>query len=66
MDVEKFETISLYVGVFGLIAYCMFIMYRLAKDTQAGKFGTFIIFLTLGLGMFAVVVKEIVLLVMEH
>jgi hypothetical protein len=62
MTIEQFETLSLYVCVGGLILYCMYIMHRLAKDSNAGRFGTMVIFLTLGLGIFAFIGKEIALL----
>ena len=65
MTVEQFETISLYVCVSGLIGYCIFIMYRLVKDSGAGKFGGFIIFLCLGLGMFGFIVKELLILFLD-
>ncbi len=65
MTTEQFETISLYVLVSGLILYMFFIMYKLAKESKAGRFGTFAIFLTLGLGMFGFIAKEIITLFME-
>ena len=65
MTVEQFESVSLYLGVGGLVLYCVFIMYKLAKESNAGKFGTFIIFLVLGLGIFAFVAKEIVVLFLD-
>ncbi len=65
MSIEQFESISLYVLVSGLILYMFFIMYKLARESKAGKFGTFAIFLTLGLGMFGFIAKEIITLLME-
>lgn len=65
MTTEQFETISLYVLVSGLILYMFFIMYKLASESKAGKFGTFAIFLTLGLGMFGFIAKEIITLFMD-
>lgn len=59
MSEEQFAQISLYVCVGGLISYMVFIMYRLGKDSNAGKFGMAMIFLILGLGVFAFVGKEI-------
>lgn len=65
ISVEQFETISLYVCVSGLLLYMFFIMYKLAKESKAGKIGTFAIFLTLGLGMFGFIAKEILTLFMD-
>jgi hypothetical protein len=62
MDIERFETISLYVLVGGLILYMFFIMYRLARESRAGRLGTFAIFMTLGLGVLGFVVKELLTL----
>ncbi|OUS29486.1 hypothetical protein A9Q99_09695 [Gammaproteobacteria bacterium 45_16_T64] len=65
MTVEQFETISLYVCVGGLILYMFYIMYRLAKDSKAGKMGTIAIFGTLGFGVIGFVVKEILTVVLD-
>lgn len=65
MSVEQFEMVSLYVLVSGLILYMFYIMYKLAKESKAGKMGTFAIFLTLGLGMFGFIAKEVITLFMD-
>ena len=65
MSVEQFEAVSLYVCVSGLIAYMFFIMYKLAAESKAGKIGTFAIFLTLGLGIFGFVAKEVLTIVID-
>ena len=65
ISIEQFETISLYVCVGGLILYMFYIMYRLAKDSKAGKIGTIAIFGTLGLGVMGFVFKEILTVVLD-
>ena len=65
ISIEQFETISLYVCVGGLILYMFYIMYRLAKDSKAGKMGTIAIFGTLGLGVMGFVFKEILTIVLD-
>lgn len=65
MDIEQFETISLYVCVSGLILYMFFIMYKLAAESKAGKIGTLAIFLTLGLGILGFIAKEVLTLVLD-
>lgn len=65
MSVEQFESISLVVCVSGLIAYMCFIMYKLAAESKAGKIGTLAIFLTLGLGIFGFVAKEVLTMVIH-
>mgnify|MGYP000381748016 FL=1 len=65
ISIEQFETISLYVCVGGLILYMFYIMYRLAKDSKAGRIGTIAIFGTLGLGVMGFVFKEILTIVLD-
>lgn len=49
------------LGVSGLILYMMFIMYKLGKDSKAGRFGTAVIFFALGFGMLGFVFKEVLI-----
>lgn len=65
MTEAEFAEISLKVGVGGLILLMGFIMYDLSKKSGAGKFGTFIIFLVLGLCVAAFLIKEILIVVLE-
>lgn len=60
MTVEAFEAISLYVLVGGLILYMGFIVWDLAKKSNAGKFGTTILFIVLGLGVFGFIAKTVI------
>ncbi|MFV1993127.1 MAG: DUF2788 domain-containing protein [Acidiferrobacterales bacterium] len=59
MDIETFESWSLTIGISSLILYMTYIIYRLAKDSNAGKFGYFILFITLGLGIVGYIVKTL-------
>ena len=59
MTTEQFETWSLYIGITILISFMFFIIYDLGKKSQAGKFGNFILFLALGLGMAGFLIKII-------
>jgi sulfite exporter TauE/SafE len=59
MTFETFETVSLYVLVGLLVAYMGFIVWDLAKRSNAGKFGTTVLFLALGLGVFGFIAKTI-------
>lgn len=65
MDIEVFETWSLYLGVGGLIFFMVFIMWDLAKKSNAGKFGTMILFVALGLGLLGFIIKTVIVQVME-
>ena len=47
-------------GVGAFILYMMFIVLNLARESKAGKFGTFILFLVLSFGMLGFVAKNII------
>ncbi|MGM9428690.1 DUF2788 domain-containing protein [Hydrogenophaga sp. MI9] len=47
-------------GVGAFILYMLFIVLNLALEAKAGKFGTFIIFLVLSLGMMGFLAKNII------
>nr|WP_202410318.1 DUF2788 domain-containing protein [Pseudomaricurvus sp. HS19] len=47
------------LGVGGLIAFMTFIMWDLAKQSKAGRFGTFILFTALGLGLLGFIIKTV-------
>lgn len=65
MSIEQFEAFSLFLGVGGLILYMIFIMYRLAEESGAGRFGTLIIFLSLGLGIAGFAAKSLIQMVLK-
>lgn len=66
MTEAEFADLSLKILVGGLILFMGFIMWDLAKKSGAGKFGTFIIFLVLGLCVAAFLVKEILIVVLDR
>ena len=47
-------------GVGAFILYMLFIVLNLAREAKAGKFGTFILFLVLSLGMLGFVAKNVI------
>lgn len=51
---------GLSVGVTAFILYMLFIVLNLARESKAGKFGTFILFLVLSFGMLGFVAKNII------
>lgn len=59
MTIEQFEEWSLILGVAVLIGFMMFIVWDLAKKSDAGKFGTFILFIALGMGLLGFVIKTV-------
>jgi hypothetical protein len=59
MTTDQFESLALTVCVGGLILFMCFIMWDLAKRSKAGKFGTFILFIALGIGLLGFVIKTV-------
>ena len=49
---------GLIYGCGGLILYMLFIVWRLARDSNAGRYGTAVLFLVLSTGIFGFIVKE--------
>lgn len=65
MSIETFENWSLMLGIGGLMLYMVYIMYKLAQESGAGRFGTAIIFVTLGLGIIGFAAKSVIQLVIR-
>ena len=65
MSIAEFEQISLTLGIGGLVALMLFILYKLGKDSGAGRFGTFILFLSLGMGIFGFAAKSVIKLIID-
>ncbi|GAB2902390.1 DUF2788 domain-containing protein [Microbulbifer echini] len=59
MTFEQFEEYSLWLGIGALILFMVFIVWNLAKDSKAGRFGTFILFTALGLGLLGFIIKTV-------
>jgi hypothetical protein len=60
MRLADAESLMLNIGIVVFSAFIFFIIYDLAKRSNAGKFGTFILFFALGLGLAAFIIKTIV------
>ncbi len=61
MDEAEFANWSMKIGLTVLIIFLGFIVWDLGKKSQAGKFGMFILFLVLGLGVFGFLFKNILI-----
>ncbi len=59
MSEAEFSAWSLKICLTGLIIFLGFIIWDLGKKSQAGKFGTFILFLVLGAGILGFIFKNI-------
>ena len=65
MTEEQFAQIGLTFGVAGFMLYMLFIIYQLARESKAGKFGTFVIFLGLAFGMVGFIAKGVIQWMLE-
>ncbi len=59
MTIDQFESYALTACVGGLIIFMTFIMWDLAKKSNAGKFGTIILFAALGIGLLGFIIKTV-------
>mgnify|MGYP001819156660 FL=1 len=65
MTVAQFEELSLTLGIGGLILYMMFILYDLGKQSNAGAFGMFVLFMALGMGIVGFAAKSVITMAVE-
>ena len=54
-----------FFGVGSLIVFMTFIIWDLAKSSNAGRFGTFVLATALGLGMFGFLIKGVLKVIIE-
>jgi len=57
---EDIAQFGLTFGVGAFMLYMVFIIFQLARESRAGKFGTFVLFLALGFGLVGFAAKGIV------
>lgn len=61
LNEEQIAQLGLTIGVGGFILYMVFIIFQLARESKAGKFGTFMLFLVLGFGMLGFLAKNVII-----
>ncbi|BAN46560.1 DUF2788 domain-containing protein [Metapseudomonas resinovorans] len=61
MSPEKFEELMMTAMITVLVGFMAFIVWDLAKKSKAGRFGTMILFLALGLGVLGFVIKTVII-----
>jgi len=57
---QQISEIGLTWGLGLMIAFMLFIIWDLAKKSNAGKFGTFVLFFVLAFGMLGFVAKSVI------
>ena len=65
LNEEQVAQLGLTVGVGGFICYMFFIILQLARESKAGRLGTFILLLVLGFGMLGFIAKNILVWVLH-
>jgi len=66
MTIAEFEEIALTICIGGLILFMLFILYKLSEESKAGKYGTFVIFFSLGLGFVGFAAKSVIKMFLEN
>ncbi len=59
MTIEQFESWSLTIGIGVLIGWMLLIIWKMGRESKAGKFGYFVLFLSLGLGFVGFLAKTV-------
>ena len=57
---EQIAQFGLTFGVGAFMLYMVFIIVQLAKESKAGRFGTFVLFLALGVGLVGFAAKGLI------
>ena len=60
MTEKEFTEISLTLGLTFGISYMLFIVYKLAEESNAGRYGMMVLFVGLGLGIFGFAAKYVI------
>ncbi len=62
---EQVSEFGLTFGLAGFILFMLFVIWSLAKESKAGRLGTFILFFVLSFGMLGFIVKTVLQYFME-
>ncbi len=57
---DQIADFGLTFGVGAFILFMLFIVLNLARESKAGKFGTFVLFLVLSFGMLGFIAKNVI------
>jgi hypothetical protein len=59
-DEEQLAAFGMTFGMAAFVGYMFFIIWQLARESNAGRFGTFVLFLVLGFGMIGFIAKGLI------
>lgn len=57
---QRIAELGMTWGIGGFIALMLFIIWKLARESRAGRFGTFILFFVLAFGVLGFVLKSVI------
>jgi hypothetical protein len=57
---QQVSEIGLTWGIGAFIALMLFIIWKVARESKAGRFGTFVLFFVLAFGIFGFLVKQVI------
>jgi Protein of unknown function (DUF2788) len=57
---EQIAWFGMTFGVSAFVGYMFFIIWQLARESKAGRFGTFVLFVVLGFGMVGFIAKGVI------
>jgi hypothetical protein len=60
LNEEQITQLGMTWGIGGFIALMLIIIWRLARDSKAGRFGTFILFFVLAFGILGFIAKSVI------
>ena len=63
---EQIAQFGLTFGVGAFMLYMVFIIFQLARESKAGRFGTFVLFIALGFGLVGFVAKGLIQFLMTR
>lgn len=61
---EQIASFGLTFGLGGFMLYMLFIIWNLARESKAGRMGTFVLFLVLAFGMIGFIAKGLIKMIM--
>jgi Protein of unknown function (DUF2788) len=62
---EQIAEFGLTFGLSGFMLFMLFIIWDLAKRSQAGRFGTFVLFFVLAFGILGFIAKQVIAWVID-
>ncbi|HQR51882.1 MAG TPA: DUF2788 domain-containing protein [Burkholderiales bacterium] len=62
---EQIADFGLTFGLTGFMLYMLFIIWNLAKESKAGRLGTFVLFFVLAFGMLGFIAKTVLTFFLE-